>query len=257
MLCSRAEAVPHARRSQFALSTRPPASTRCPLFYDTPPVLFSRLSRTKLLASTTRWPRLFIALKEKLINSCKKISENVLRTNKPPLVRFNHGAICLRVGLRRGEQDRSRCQHEFASLVCLLGASAEKTAQSHWAGAPAPISYSPRGRLTRLSVVSNETLFFPVPLFSNSPSALFFWIGNGIRQTKNWQKYGRWKIVGIAIGSAGSRLAVCKKIFTRCFSCLSCFVALIAFHNTQYLGRVPTLNSDIRSFFEEDAYLYH
>lgn len=60
------------------------------------------------------------------------------------------------------------------------------------------------GRLTRLSVVWNETLFFPFPCFPTSRLLhVFFWIGNGIRQTKNWQKYGRprWKIV------------VCDRIF--------------------------------------------
>lgn len=146
-------------RSQFVLaarSARHPApgsatvsvSCSCPMlqFYDTDtaPVLFSRLSETKLLASTAHWPHLFIATwitrtDVDVFFSNEQWQENkgrYKRTNKPQ-GRLNHGSICSGTGLRRDEQDGSWCQHEFASLVCLCG-ELEKTAQSHWVGAPRP-----------------------------------------------------------------------------------------------------------------------
>lgn len=236
-----------------------------PLFYDAPPVLFPRLSETKLLASTTHWPHAYLLLRHSEIETYfsvrrpRKTSATALRTrtNKPAAVgRLNHGTIYSGTGLRRGEQDGSRCQHEFASLVCLSGASAEKTPLSHCvrcsgrgqgAGAARLASVIRRcGRLTRLSVVSNETLFFPFPCFPTLRLLhVFFWIGNGIRQTKNWQKYGRlrWKIVVFAIGSVGSRVRwidnfIYKIVF---FVCHVFFVFLIVFLHTKIHGGV-TLN---------------
>lgn len=111
--------------------------------------------------------------------------------------RLNHSSICSGTGLLRGEQDGSWCQHEFASLVCLRG-ELEKTAQSHWVGAPRPRPSYERltsvirrcGWLTQLSVVSTETLFFPFPCFPTSRLLRVFlnrkWDMSDEKLTKIW-----------------------------------------------------------------------
>lgn len=130
------------------------------LFYDTPAVLFSRLSETKALASTThKLPFLFITPIDLFFRSVgRKTTETLLSTNKP-LGRLNHDSVCSGTGLRRDEQDGSWSQHEFASLVCLDSGSVEKTPQSHWAPCTewftSVIRQCGRGWLTRLSVASN------------------------------------------------------------------------------------------------------
>lgn len=171
----------------------------------------------------------------------------MLRTNKP-LGRLNHDAIYSVTGLRRSEQDGSRCQHEFASLVCLSGASAEKTPQSHCVGCTGRgrlASVIRRcGRLTRLSVVSNETLFFPVPCFPTSRLLLVFFLNRKWdTSNKNWQKYGRhrWKIVGFTIWSFVSRIRrreafICKIIF---LSVMLCFTLIAYLQGKNTMEMLP------------------
>lgn len=182
-----------------------PVCSAAPLFYDTPPVLFPRLSETKLLASTTHWPHAYLLLSHSEIETYfsvrppRKTSATVLRTrtNKPS-GHLNHGTIYSGTGLRRGEQDGSRCQHEFASLVCLSGASAEKNTAISLCSVQR-LGAARRGSHQLLAVRPANTIIcrfkrdalFSVPLFSNSTSAPCFflnrkWDTSHEKLTKIW-----------------------------------------------------------------------
>lgn len=170
------------------------------------------------------------------------------QVNKPR--RISITVLFVRTGLSRGEQDGSRCQHEFASLVCLRGVSVEKNTAISLGSVhrrPGPgssairISYSsarPGAQLTRLSVVSTETLlFFHFLVFQLHVYSVFFW--NGICQTRNWQKYGwhRWKIVGFVITSRRIRprtIAIYSQDDSLVFFCASFRLFVYAIFSLPY-----------------------
>lgn len=109
--------------------------------------------------------------------------------------------------LLRGEQDGSRCQHEFASLVCLRGVSGKKYRNL--------IGFRAPGGLHQLFVRPANTIirrfdrgvFFLFPCFPTSCLLRVFRNGKWDMSDEKLTKIRaiRMEIVGFAIASVGSR----------------------------------------------------
>lgn len=139
---------------------------------------------------------------------------------------LNHSSICWGTGLQRGEQDGSWCQHEFASVVCLRGRRKNTAISLSRCTERLPSVIRRCGWLTRLSVVSTETLFFPFPCFPTSRLLHVFlnrkWDMSDEKLTKIWPT---------PIENSGfcDRICYIPHLFHRKFICKIVFLFMILF----------------------------
>lgn len=171
-------------RSQFALPAgrrRPPPS-RAPgavalLFYDAAPVLFPRLSETKLLAYTTHWPHTYL-LRERY-RPPAYFSEREKQL-KPCYVQINRWDVSITaLFVRRRSPERRTRWIAVSTRICIPCLSPRSLGGKNTAISlgsvqrGARISYSPLRPANTIICRFGRDALFSIPLFSKTSAPCF------------------------------------------------------------------------------------